>query len=75
MSTSCVDRGLTMGPADPALGRCFRGSAKLLKNVGQFSENLTEALAKTRFRLEMYFLKIFIVIFAILPGFDLKGSV
>ena len=43
------DSGVTIGPADPALqGAPFLGGAKLLENVGHFSENLTVVLAKIR---------------------------
>ena len=42
--------GVTIGPADPALqgGAVSGGGAKLLENVGHFSENLTVVLAKVR---------------------------
>ena len=39
----------TIGPADPTLqGVPFQGGAKLLKNVGHFSENLIVVLAEVR---------------------------
>ena len=42
-----TNSGVTIGPADPALqGVLFQGGAKLLENVGHFSENLTVVLAK-----------------------------
>ena len=41
--------GVTIGPADPALqGAPFEGGAKLLENMGHFSENLIVVLAKVR---------------------------
>ena len=39
--------GVTMGPADPALqGAPFQRGAKMLENMGHYSENLTVVLAK-----------------------------
>ena len=41
--------GVTIGPADPALqGGAVSGGAKLLENVGHFSENLTVVIAIVR---------------------------
>ena len=48
--------------------------AKLLENVGHFSENLTGVLAKVRV-LQMYISKTFTVIFTILLGLDFELSI
>ena len=45
--SAIVTSGVTIGPAGPALqGGAVSGGAKLLENVGHFSENLTVVLAK-----------------------------
>ena len=67
-----MSSGITIGPADPALqGGAVSGGAKLLENVGHFSENLTEVLAKVCvFGRKCSFFKDFAIIFTFLPGFD-----
>ena len=69
--------GVTIGPADPALqGAPFQGGAKLLENVGHFSENLTVVLAKIRaLGYKSTFFKDFYRHFHFLSGFGFKGNI